>query len=132
MNFIPVGSEIDHLKQSGQQSSDDDTMQAFCPTTQEKVKETYWLDSECLWETREGGFYIHMSPSRHNTRQEATHHPGLHSPDSLVPGIVRNIGRTVEKVVDSMASIRSHDRTAVCTGDGFASTTQNNKTTDQS
>lgn len=62
---------------------------------------------------------VHESvKARHH--HEATHHPGLHHPDSLILCVVRRIGRTVEKVVDSMAGIHSHDRTAVGTGDGFA------------
>lgn len=80
-------------------------------------------------EDEEGrGLHTHESiKARHQA--DTTHHPGLHSPDSLVLGIMRDIGRTVEKVVDSMASIRSHDGTGVCTGDGFARITKDNKTT---
>lgn len=53
-------------------------------------------------------------------RADTTHHPRLHRANSLILGIVQRIRRAVEKVVDSMTSIRSHDRTAIRTGDRFA------------
>jgi len=51
-----------------------------------------------------------------------THHPGLHSADSFVFGIVRNIGCTVEQVINSMTRVSSHDSAASRTSNRFAIT----------
>ena len=44
----------------------------------------------------------------------------LHSPNRLVLGIMRDIGSTMEEIVDTVTTIRSDDRTAVRSCNRFA------------
>ena len=44
----------------------------------------------------------------------------LHSPNRLVLGVMRDIRSTMEEIVDTVTTIRSDDRTAVCSCNRFA------------
>jgi hypothetical protein len=51
---------------------------------------------------------------------EISDHSWLHSTHRFILRIVRYIRRTVEKIVDTVASVGSHHSTTIRTGDGFA------------
>jgi hypothetical protein len=50
----------------------------------------------------------------------ATHHACFHGSDCLVLGVMRHIGGTMEKVINSVSSVRSDRRAAICPSNGFA------------